>query len=80
MVKIEIDDAVRAYALDYSQRVMATCADVEKKLAELNAALETAATDYQELLRLTEEKEREEAALEALMTQWAEVSAALEQD
>ena len=52
----------------------------EKKLTELNAALETAATDYQELLRLTEEKEREEAALEALMTQWAEVSAALEQD
>ena len=52
----------------------------EKKLAELNAALETAATDYQELLRLTEEKEREEAALEALMTQWAEVSAALEQN
>lgn len=31
MVKIEIDDAVRSYALVYSQRVMATCADVEKK-------------------------------------------------
>ena len=52
----------------------------EKKLTELNASLEKAATDYQELLRLTEEKEREEAALEALMTQWAEVSAALEQE
>ena len=52
----------------------------EKKLTELNASLERAATDYQELLRLTEEKEREEAALEALMTQWAEVSAALEQE
>ena len=35
MVKIEIDDAVRDYALDYSHRVMATCADVEEKLAEL---------------------------------------------
>ena len=52
----------------------------EKKLTELNASLERAATDYQELLRLTEEKEREEAALEALMTQWAEISAALEQE
>lgn len=52
----------------------------EKKLTELDASLEKAATDYQELLRLTEEKEREEAALEALMTQWAEVSAALEQE
>lgn len=58
MVKIEIDDAVRAYALDYSQRVMATCADVEKKLAELGTFVadnndwndKSAITDYFDLL------------------------------
>lgn len=58
MVKIEIDDAVRAYALDYSQRVMATCADVEKKLAELGTFVadnndwndKSAITDYIDLL------------------------------
>lgn len=58
MVKIEIDDAVRAYALDYSQRVMATCADVEKKLAELGTFVadnndwndKSAITDYINLL------------------------------
>lgn len=35
MVKIEIDDAVRGYALFYRQRIIATCIDVEKKLLEL---------------------------------------------
>lgn len=58
MVKVEIDDAVRAYALDYSQRVMATCADVEKKLAELGTFVadnndwndKSAITDYINLL------------------------------
>lgn len=58
MVKVEIDDAVRAYALDYSQRVMATCADVEKKLAELGTFVadnndwndKSAITDYIDLL------------------------------
>lgn len=50
----------------------------EQKLAALDAALSAAATDYQELLRLTEEKEREEAALEALMAQWESAMSALE--
>lgn len=58
MVKIEIDDAVRSYALVYSQRVMATCADVEEKLAELgtfvadnnNWSDKSAITDYFDLL------------------------------
>lgn len=58
LVKIEIDDTVRAYALDYSQRVMATCADVEKKLAELGTFVadnndwndKSAITDYINLL------------------------------
>ena len=58
MVKIEIDDAVRDYALDYSQLVIATCADVEKKLAELGTFVadnndwndKSAITDYIDLL------------------------------
>lgn len=58
MVKIEIDDAVRSYALVYSQRLMATCADVEKKLAELGTFVadnndwndKSAITDYINLL------------------------------
>lgn len=51
----------------------------EKKIAALDDALSQAATDYQELIRLTDEKEQEEANLEALMTQWEEASAALEE-
>ena len=58
MVKIEIDDPVRDYALDYSHRVMATCADVEEKLAELGTFVadnndwndKSAITDYIDLL------------------------------
>lgn len=58
MVKIEIDDAVRDYALDYSQRVMATCNGVEEKLAELGTFVadnnewndKSAITDYIDLL------------------------------
>lgn len=58
MVKIEIDDTVRSFALVYSQRVMATCADVEEKLAELGTFVadnndwndKSAITDYIDLL------------------------------
>ncbi len=50
----------------------------EQKLAALEEALAAAATDYQELLRLTEEKEREEAMLEDLMAQWESAMSALE--
>lgn len=58
MVKIEIDDTVRSFALVYSQRVMATCADVEEKLAELGTFVadnndwndKSAITDYIGLL------------------------------
>lgn len=58
MVKIEIDDAVRSYALVYSQRVMATCNDVEKDLANLGTFVadnndwkdKSAITDYINLL------------------------------
>lgn len=58
MVKIEIDDTVRSYALVYSQRVMATCNGVEKKLAALGTFVadnndwndKSAITDYINLL------------------------------
>lgn len=58
MVKIEIDDAVRDYAHDYSQRVMATCNGVAEKLAELGTFVadnnewndKSAITDYIDLL------------------------------
>ena len=58
MVKVEIDDAVRSFALVYSQQVMATCADVEEKLAELGTFVadnndwndKSAITDYIDLL------------------------------
>ena len=49
----------------------------EQKIAELDSALAEAATDYQELLRLTEEKQRQEEFLEELMTQWEEAAAEL---
>lgn len=58
MVKIEIDDAVRDYAHDYSQRVMATCNGVAEKLAVLGTFVadnndwndKSAITDYIDLL------------------------------
>ncbi|RGN79530.1 HNH endonuclease [Segatella copri] len=58
MVKVEIDDAVRSFALVYSQQVMATCADVEEKLAELGTFVadnndwndKSAITEYIDLL------------------------------
>lgn len=58
MVKIEIDDAVRSYALVYSQRVMATCNGVEENLAALGTFVadnndwndKSAITDYINLL------------------------------
>ena len=58
MVKIEIDDAVRSYALVFSQRVMATCNGVEENLAALGMFVadnndwndKSAITDYINLL------------------------------
>ncbi len=50
----------------------------EQRLAALNEALNASATDYQELLRLTEEKQREEERLDALMGEWEAAAAALE--
>lgn len=51
----------------------------EDEAAQLEQALAGAASDYQELLRLTAEKERCEAELEDLMARWEEAAQALEQ-
>ena len=52
----------------------------ERKIAQLDEALRAAATDYQELVRLTAEKEREDQLLEELMTQWETAAAQLENE
>ncbi len=52
----------------------------ERKIAALDEALRAAATDYQELVRLTAEKEREDQLLEELMTQWETAAAQLENE
>lgn len=49
----------------------------EQVVTALDAALVEAATDYQELLRLTDEKTAAEAKLDDLMSQWEEASEAL---
>lgn len=50
----------------------------EEELAALDRALSEAASDYQELLRLSERRQTEEAALEKLMAQWETASETLE--
>ncbi len=50
----------------------------EEKLKELDAALEAASTDYQEYMRLTEQRQAQEAVLDELMLQWEEAAAQLE--
>ena len=51
---------------------------MERRIADLDTQLAAAATDYQELLRLTEERQTAETFLEELMSQWEEAAAALE--
>ena len=51
----------------------------EQKIAELEEALNGASTDYQELMRLTEERQKEEKILEDLMSRWEEAAGALEE-
>ena len=55
--------------------------DIEKQealVAEFEPQIEAAASDYQELTRLFAEKEAAEAALEALMEQWEQLSLELD--
>ena len=49
----------------------------EKEIAQLDAAIEAAAADYQELTRLLAEKEAAEDVLMQLMEQWEEAQACL---
>ena len=51
----------------------------EQVIAGLEQEMEAAASDYQELLRLTEQREEEEAKLNGLMEQWEEAEEELEQ-
>ena len=50
----------------------------EEEIAAIDKALGEAASDYQELLRLTEQREAEQTALDGLMTQWEAASEELE--
>ena len=50
----------------------------EEEIAAIDKALGEAASDYQKLLRLTEQREAEQTALDDLMTQWEAASEALE--
>ncbi len=55
--------------------------DIEKQealLADYDERIQAAATDYTELTRLTEEKERAQEELEELYAQWEELSGELE--
>lgn len=50
----------------------------EEEIAAIDKALGEAASDYQELLRLTEQREAGQTALDDLMAQWEAASEALE--
>ena len=51
----------------------------EQTVAELDKALAAASADYQELMRLTAEREAAEAKLEELMTQWETAASQIEE-
>ncbi len=51
----------------------------EQMISDLDAALEAASSDYQELVRLTEERQTQENKLDDLMQQWENAAAALEE-
>ena len=50
----------------------------EARSAELDAKIEAAAADYQELARLMEEKQQAEDTLAQMMEQWEALSCELE--
>ena len=66
----ELEKTVRRLEREISAR--------EEKLKELDAAMEAASANYQEYLRLTEERQAQEAELEDLMLQWEEAAGQLE--
>ncbi len=67
----ELEKLVRRYEREIAAQ--------EEIIAALDAAINAAATDYQELLRLTAEKQAAEEELETRMAQWEQAAAALEE-
>lgn len=51
----------------------------EESIADLDAQIEAAATDYEALVRLTGEKDASQTQLDEMMTQWEALSLQLEQ-
>ena len=66
----ELEKMVRRLERDIDAR--------EQTVAKLRDELEAASSDYQEYLRLSEELQQQEAALEEVMLQWEEAAARLE--
>lgn len=56
------------------QRIEREIEKAEARVAELQAACEEHATDYQKLMELTEQTEAAQAALDALYAQWEELA------
>ena len=66
----ELEKTVRRLERDIDTR--------EQTIAKLREELEAASADYQEYLRISEELQEQEAALEEIMLQWEEAAAQLE--
>ena len=66
----ELEKTVRRLERDIDAR--------EQTIAELREQLEVASSDYREYLRLSEELQQQESALEEAMLQWEEAAAQLE--
>ena len=82
-VKAEKKEKAKAKGGDKAleKKLRAVERDIEKQealVAGFDPQIEAAASDYQELTRLLAEKEAAEAALEALMEQWEQLSLELE--
>ena len=82
-VKAEKKEKAKAKGGDKAleKKLRAEERDIEKQealVAGFDPQIEAAASDYQELTRLLAEKEAAEAALEALMEQWEQLSLELE--
>ena len=67
----ELEKTVRRLERDIDAR--------EQALAKLREELETASSDYQEYLRLSEEVQKQESELEEVMLKWEEAAAQLEE-
>ncbi len=80
-VKAEKKEKAKGGDKALEKKLRAVERDIEKQealVAGFDPQIEAAASDYQELTRLLAEKEAAEAALEALMEQWEQLSLELE--